>query len=411
MSLPPAASPTPSLSPLRWVITSVFFAFAIGFGFWAGSIPTLLRQTGATTAQLGWSLALHSAAYIVAMSLGGQLAHRIAPRRLLLGVLPLHAAGFWALFGAHTPVALTLGLLFVGLSGGLIDLAMNAEGTSVERALGRPVLSRMHAAASGAFALGALGGSLLATGLSPQACALAVALIMAPVLLALVRVKSPLPFAQAAAAQAVVSPATAGAAATTPNITHAPGEPSPHTPSERHTVWLFGILLGTFIGAEMCAQMWSATLIEALSTQLTAYAGAGAAFFAGCQAVVRWWGDALRRHMGDETLIARSLMLSILGFALVAGSPWFALSLLGFALIGLGTGCLVPCCFAIVTQRNPARAAANLGAAAFVAGVIRLPTPLALGAVAAALSDAMAFALVAVALVLSLGLLRSAVRR
>ena len=406
-SLSPTASPTPSLSPLRWVITAVFFAFASGFGFWAGSIPTLLRQTGATAAQLGWSLALHSAAYIVAMSLGGQLAHRIAPRHLLLGTLPLHAAGFWVLFGAHTPVTLTLGLLCVGLSGGLIDLAMNAEGAAVERALGRPVLSRMHAAASGAFALGALGGSLLATGLGPPACALAVALIIAPVLVALARVKSPLP----AASSATASPATAGTTAVTPGIPSASAEPNQRLSSERRTVWLFGILLGTFIGAEMCAQMWSATLIEELSTQLAAYAGAGAAFFAGCQSVVRWWGDALRRRLGDETLITRSLMLSILGFALVAGSPWFALSLAGFALIGLGTGCLVPCCFAIVTQRNPARAAANLGAAAFVAGVIRLPTPLALGAVAAALSDAMAFALVAVALVLSLGLMRSALKR
>ena len=89
--------------------------------------------------------------------------------------------------------------------------------------------------------------------------------------------------------------------------------------------------------------------------------------------------------------------------ALVEG---FGASLVGFALVGLGTACVVPCCFALIARRAAERAAAALGIASLVAGAIRLPTPLVLGAVATAWGDAQVFALVAVGLAVALLLSR-----
>lgn len=386
----PAAAP---LQALRWVVTAVFFAFAIGFGLWSGSIPVLMRQTGTDPSHLGWSLTLHSAAYIAMMGAGGRLTRLVSPRRIMLGTLPLHAAGFWALFSVASPTGLSLALVAVGLTGGLTDLAMNAEGSAVERALHAPVLTRMHAAASAGFAVGALAGSLLATHAGPLACAWLVAAIIAPTILALARSPSP-----DLAPARVLGPA-AGLSAL-PRDT-----PSRST---RRTVALFGMVLGACIGAEMCAQMWSASFLEEQASRLAAYAGAGAAFFAGCQALMRWFGDGLRARLGNEPLIRGSLLVAVVGFGLVAASPGFALSLLGFALVGLGTGCVVPVCFALVTQHDPAHAAANLSRAAFIAGAIRLPTPLALGWMTATVSDSATFAMVAVALLLAYALMRAA---
>jgi MFS family permease len=373
-----------SLSP-RGVVTAVFFAFAIGIGLWAGAIPALMRQAGLDAAGLGIALTLHTGAYIAAMAGGGQLAHVVAPRRLMLAALGANALCFGVLFAAPSPLVLTLALAAMGLSAGLLDLAMNTEGTAVERELGRPVLLSMHAAASGAFAIGAFAGSLIATGAGPRWCALPVLVVTLPVALAVRRLgaRPPAPVAPLAV------PARGGAVRGVARI---------------------GIVLGLTIGAEMAAQMWSARFLERQAIELAAYAGAGAAFFAGFQALVRLLGDALRRRLGDQRVITGSLLVAAVGFATVAGSAHFALSLLGFALVGLGTACVVPCCFALVARQDAERAAAALGVASLIAGSIRLPTPLLLGFVAAAYSDAIAFAGVALGLVVATMLARLGLR-
>jgi MFS family permease len=373
----------------RAVVTAVFFAFAIGLGLWAGSIPALMRQSGLDVAGLGVAITLHSAAYIAAMAGGGQLARRIAPRRLMLLALLANLPCFGLLFSAATPAGLMTALTLVGLSSGLLDLAMNAEGTAVEHDMRRPVLLSMHAAASAAFALGALAGSLIAIEGAPRWCALVVLVVTLPVALAVQRLgpRAPAPEATAAA------PAGPAAAA------------SPHW---ARGILRIGVVLGLTIGAEMAAQMWSARFLESQAAELAAYAGAGAAFFAGFQVVVRLLGDRLRRRLGDVRVILLSLLLAALGFGTVASSNWFGQSLAGFALVGLGTACVVPCCFALIARRAGPKSAAALGLASLVAGAIRLPTPLALGAIAAAWSDAHVFASVAAAVLLALLLARRA---
>ena len=154
---------------------------------------------------------------------------------------------------------------------------------------------------------------------------------------------------------------------------------------------LLGVVLGVCIAAEITAQMWSAQFLAQQGGPNPALAGAGAALFAGCQAIVRSLGDTLRRRFDDHRVITVSLVLAALGFAAVALADGFTGSVLGFALVGVGTACVVPCCFALVAKQAPQRAADALGVASLVAGALRLPTPLCLGFVAATWSDAVAF--------------------
>ncbi|CAD5371987.1 Major facilitator superfamily MFS_1 [Rubrivivax sp. A210] len=380
--MPNASNPPPAgLSP-RAVVTAVFFSYAIGLGLWAGSIPALSLHTGLGVAALGLALTLHTGAYIAAMAGGGQLARIVPPRRLMLMALAANLPCYAVLFTADTPAVLMAALALLGLGLGLLDLAMNTEGTAVERDLGRPVLLAMHAAASAAFALGALGGSLIASRAGPGWCAVLVLGVTLPVALAVCRLG---PRAQARVAPLAVPSRGFGA---------------------RTGVARIGIVLGLTIAAEMAAQMFSARFLVSQAAELAAYAGAGAAVFAGVQAVVRLLGDALRRRLGDPRVIVISLALAALGFATVATSSQFPQSLLGFALVGLGTACVVPCCFALIARGAGDGAAAALGMASLVAGAIRLPTPLVLGAVVAAWSDALAFAGIAGGLLVALVLAR-----
>jgi len=72
----------------RWVTAGVFFAFALGIGLWAGSIPVLMRQSGLTATGLGLAITLHSGAYILAMMGAGWLTRWVELRRLIRAGAP-----------------------------------------------------------------------------------------------------------------------------------------------------------------------------------------------------------------------------------------------------------------------------------------------------------------------------------
>ena len=74
----------------RVVTTAVFFAFALGIGLWAGSIPVLMRRTGLGAEGLGLALTLHSAAYIGAMTLAGRMTRRFERRAFMSWLLAAH---------------------------------------------------------------------------------------------------------------------------------------------------------------------------------------------------------------------------------------------------------------------------------------------------------------------------------
>lgn len=363
----------------RAVITAVFFAFAFPIGLWSGAIPALMRQTGLSVGGLGWAITLHTAAYITAMAATGRVAQVVPVRRLIFVALLVNLPCWAAVFAAPSPVLLIAALGVAGVFSGLLDLAMNTEATAVEREAPRPMLLSVHAAASLGFAAGALVGSIVAVQVAPLACAALAAALSLPVAWAQQRLG---PRAQAQAPRLAV----------------------PTRGRPRQGVAVVGVVLGLTIAGEMASQMWSARFLERQAAELAAWAGAGAALFAGFQGLMRLAGDVIRRRWNDRAVILASLAVAALGYLTVASSAHFAQSLAGFALVGVGLACVIPCCFALIAREAREQAAAALGTASLVAGSIRLPAPLALGALTAAFGDATAFAVVGGGLLLALGL-------
>jgi hypothetical protein len=143
---------------------------------------------------------------------------------------------------------------------------------------------------------------------------------------------------------------------------------------------------------------WSALVLRQEAPQWAEWAGLGASFFAGCQALLRFNADRLRARIADRRLIEISLGVAALGFMIVAGHFGFFASVAGFAVIGFGTGAVVPCGFALAASRPGVSAAAGLSTAAFFGSFARVPAPFVTGAVADALSLPGAFALFALLL-------------
>jgi hypothetical protein len=356
-------------------VAAVFFAFGVGAGLWGGASGAILIRAGVDAATFGVLLTVYTGAYLIAMSTGGALAHRFGVERALSVSAIIFGATLCALLNASSETWVAVALIVSGFLGGVVDVLMNAEGARIERGLGRPILARLHCAASAGMALGAILGSLIAAA-APWAAGVLAALSLAA---------AGYGYHRAARAD-LPAPAPAGAWGRT-GLSFAP------------VLIGLGVVVGVSIAAELAASLWSTLLLREEAPKLAAISGLGAAFFSACQAALRFNADAIRLRISDLRLIVVSFVIAALGFALVSVQAGFAASVAGFALIGVGTGPIVPCGFALAARQAAAGPAVGLASASLFSALSRLPAPLMTGAIAQALSLPIAFAAFALALV------------
>lgn len=155
------------MSP-RVGITAVFFVDGALFASWVSRIPALSDRVGATPGALGLALLAPAVGAVVAMPVVGRLLPGRSSRAFCrVAVAGLMAAALLPAL-ARSAAALAGVLVVVGVTNSSLDLAMNAQGVSVERHLHRPILSSLHAAFSfGGFAGAGLGALAANLGVSP----------------------------------------------------------------------------------------------------------------------------------------------------------------------------------------------------------------------------------------------------
>ena len=352
-------------------VAAAFLAFGVGFGFWYGGSAIILLRVGVGAAGYGVALTAYAGVYLIAMSSGGAFVRRLGLKRVLVGAILATGSGLGLLLIASDAVGFFAALVVSAFFGGLVDLTMNAAGARLERRLGRPILARLHGAASAGFAIGAASGGAIAASAVPWAASLLVASTMI-------------------GAAALIALAVPDEAATAPGTV-----PIGRAGLLSRTLIVLGLVIGVSIACESAALSWSALLLQHKAPQWAALFGLGAAFFAGCQALLRFNADGVRARVSDPKLIAASLGVAAAGFLIVAADAGFGFSVVGFAVIGFGTAAVVPCTFSLAASRPGVSAAAGLSTAAFFSAFVRLPAPLVTGAVADAFSLTSAFALFA----------------
>jgi MFS family permease len=362
----------------RVAVGAVFFAFGVGLGAWSGASAAIVARIGLNPSTYGAALTLFTAAYLLAMSSAGAISRRFTAKRALVVSALASAPALAALLLTRDVFSYFVLQTAYGFLAGMVDLTMNATGARVERGLGRPILAGMHGAASAGVAISATAAGLIATSAAPWiSCAF--------VIVALWTAAAAVHFAVAADRGDSV-----GAVAVDRRA------------FASRSLAALGLVIGACIACESAAIAWSGLVLRREAPELAAFAGLGASFFAGCQALQRFNVDRLRARVADRRLIVASLAAASLGFSLVAFDPGFALSVVGFAVIGFGTGAVVPCGFALAATQPGSSAASGLSAAAFFGSFARLPAPFVAGVVAETLSLSAAFALFALLLIAAL---------
>lgn len=368
-----------ALASPRAAIMAVFAAYGSAVGALAGSMPVVTKAAGIDSMSLGLAMTGSTLASVIVMSSGGVIARNTSHRAILLAALPLFALLTFALLtSASRPVFFACYILF-GIVTGLTDIFMNAEGAVIEHDMGKPIFSAFHGSVSTGLPVFAIVSSFLSTEAGPWATGLCVIFSFVIAWGMVYRLVPARPLAIGHAARIAALP-------------------------NKTPLVLLGLAGGLSIAAEMAAILWSAKLLDAQAPGLAAIAGLGAAFFGICNAAIRYPGDALRARFGDLQLMMVSILVGVAGFAALGLSHSFAISVLAFALVGLGTAVLIPCVFTLAAAYVPANRAAGISFVSMIAGAPRTLAPWIFGWTASAMGISTAFGLyagvMAVALVL-----------
>ena len=159
----PSAPDAPHVRAAVIAVYAVFLLAGVQFAAFAARIPQVKDLLGLSAGELGVTLLAVSAGSILGLPAAGWVVHRFgAARTVLAGVIASVLA--LATVGATTEILhsrpLTMAaLFFAGLGIGIWDMSMNLEGATVERAAGRAIMPRFHAAFSAGTVFSALVGS------------------------------------------------------------------------------------------------------------------------------------------------------------------------------------------------------------------------------------------------------------
>jgi MFS family permease len=312
----------------RLAVTAVFAANGALFASVFSRLPAIRADLDLSEGRLGLALLCAMVALLASQPIAGALAARLGSRPVVL-------AGALAYSAALVPVALAgslpaLGAAFalLGLASGVLDVSMNVQGLTVERALRRPILATLHAA----FSFGALGGS--AAGALVAAAGVGVVHHLAAM--------AAFGAALALVATRALMPASADAAA---------GGPLLARPSR--ALAALGAIAFCALLAEGAVNDWAAVYLDRVVAAGEATAALGLAAFSLTMGLGRLAGDRLTTALGAERLARAGALLAAAGLvaALAAGGPLPAIA--GFALMGLGLATLLPLALRAAASRAP----------------------------------------------------------
>jgi MFS family permease len=306
----------PPLPRLQAAVAAVFALDGAVFGSWAARVPDVAAAVGVGHSALGVALLCLSIGALAAMQVTGALCARLGAG-VVTTVAALLLCVSLVLPGlATTMPGLCAALLVFGAATGMVNVAANAVGVTVERRRGRPLLSGLHAGFSFGGLAGALLGGLLAT----------VAGVAAHLVLV--------------GAVGLLVTAWAGRALVGADGPRSAGPEPADLESERTRPTSVLVVLGAIAGCtafgEGALSDWGALHLRDQLGATTALAAAGYAGFSLAMACGRLAGGRLVAALGERRLLAGGTVLAAAGGVAALTATTVPTALAGFVVVGLG---------------------------------------------------------------------------
>ncbi|MFI6045387.1 MFS transporter [Nocardia sp. NPDC051321] len=333
----------------RMARAAVFTVFGLnGFllAMWVVHIPPITDRTGVSKSTLGMFILLMAGAGIVGMRIAGPLADRFGSRTLVAAAAIIASVAVIGPGLATGPVALAIALACFGFGNGALDVSMNTQAVHVERAYGRPIMAAFHALFSGGGLLGSLiGAATLRAGLDLRvtlaSAAIACMALTFAALPRLLRDTDP-PAAE-------------------PHLRRTPTAPTDSNGREHRRKVLalaaiaFAVLLTEGVAGDWSTLQMREHLDADAATAALAFGAFSVAMTAGRLAT-----DRVSGAFGRVAVVRYGMLISALGLAMILASAWIPLTLLGWALTGLGLSGSVPQIFTAAGNLGSGKAATDM---------------------------------------------------
>ena len=341
----------------------VFAAFAI-YAFAMGNIYPRLGDVqlamGVDKAAFGLGLIGLPLGTLTSITLAAPLLERIGHRMVLMAGIPLIALFLAIAVHAPSPLVLFVLLYPVGFVIGCVEIIVNVEADRTENALGYRIMNRCHAFWSiGFFSAGFFGAWMASLGLSPQLhLGLVVPLSIAGVWVALTN----------------FVPATKRIEESV--------EKAPRFAWPSFAIILLFSVTASAMLLEGGSMDWSAIYMRDSFAAGPFLAGIAVAAFAISQATSRFFADIFVEKYTPVIFVRYLLVILLVGSLVTYFSISPIMSLVGFALMGIGTSAIFPLAISAAAQRTDRPSAINVASLVQLAFTMFLLGPPLLGFVA-----------------------------
>jgi MFS family permease len=350
------------------------------FGSWPPRIPAVKQDLGLGDGELGLALTGMAAGLLLGTRLAGWPVDRFGSRPTMRVGVAVLCVTLVAPALAWSLPSLAAALFLLGLAGGFVDVAMNAQAVAVERAYRRPILSGLHGLWSAGLFVGAVAAGLAAAvGASPTKHFAVVALVLLA--------GSAIALRGLLAREAEVVPREGAGGGLWSSV-----------------VLVLGIIgFSSFLG-EGAAADWSAVYLRQDLDASAAAATAGFAAFALAMASCRFVADRLVERFGPVAVVRTGALVAAcgLGLGLAVNEP--VAVILGWALLGAGLGPVVPVVFSAAGNTGLGATGAVLGRVVTISYLGSIVGPAVIGAAAEAVGLRAALTLPVVLTLLIVGL-------
>jgi fucose permease len=343
---PQHARDAPQLRRARHAVHAAFFVFGVIVSALGVHVPSIRAHYRLDDGGLSVALLAVAMGAVLCLAFAGRWIAAFGVRRVAAVAACVMGLALASLLQFDRFVLLLVVMLFFGASVGLFDVAINTEGTFIESALRRKVMSTMH----GMWSLGGMAGAALgAWWLQREVAPLVQMRVVAAgtVVVALGAVACMLPM---------------HASAREPGAAAARWSGLPR--AARRGLIALGLLAVLGLLAEGAIYDWSTLYLQRERGAPPSLAAIGFACFSAAMAVGRFGGDWLRARVPAARLLRATALLSAGAMALVLVSgmssntvPW---ALLGLALLGLGLANVIPLLFVAASRVEGVSAAAGI---------------------------------------------------
>jgi MFS family permease len=313
-----AAAPTRRDRQARVAVAVAFGLHGVAAGTWAGRIPWVKEVRHLSAADLGLALMGAAIGGLLSAPLAAWLISRFGSRAMtrfsgLAIAMSLPLIGF-----APSLPTIFAALVLFGATGGVLDVAMNAQGVVVQGSYGRSIMSGLH----GIWSVGGLAGSAVA-GLAAGAD------MGAPAHLLIVGVAM---FVISAVSGIWLVPAPR------PSVGKVFARPD-------RVLLVLGAVIFFGLFAEAAAADWSAVYLRTAAHAQQDVAAWGYAAFSLAMAGARLMGDRLVERVGSARLVRMAALTGAIGLTLGLLVPVTPVVIVAFAILGLGMATVVPLTF------------------------------------------------------------------